>query len=139
MTQKNDQLLGATVPQEWIDKFEQLAKQTNRPVSDLVREALAQYIGIDENSSRIISQLEQFKEDLQLLRQRVTETELYKTQIRDLLLRLAVVEQSLSKGQTSVMSPNVNLFSQAKLKEETENYEDDIEDEPDEILTDFIS
>lgn len=135
MINEENQLLGATVPQEWIDKFEILAKQTGRSVTDLVREALAQYIGIDKSSSTIVSQLEQFQSELKLLKQKIREVELYKTQIRELSVRLAVVEQSMGKVRTQLISSDLSSSSEVELIES--EIDEDYEDEPDEILTDF--
>ncbi|WP_013322874.1 ribbon-helix-helix protein, CopG family [Gloeothece verrucosa] len=138
MTDKNNEFLGAKVPQEWINQFEKLAQQSGRSVTELVRDALAQYIGIDASSSKVVSQLEQVQIELKLLRQKIAEMELYKTQIRELSVRLAAVEQSRGKERSQFLSPNSLSFSQSSLiKSETEE-DEDYEDEPDEVLTDFL-
>ena len=53
MTKHDEIVLKASVPQEWADQFEDLAKQTGRESDELNREALAQYIGIDEKASTV--------------------------------------------------------------------------------------
>lgn len=136
MANEENKLLGATVPQEWIDKFELLAKHRGRSVSELVRDALAQYIGIDESSSKIVSQLAQFQAELKLLKQKITEVELYKTQIKELSVRLAVVEQNMGKAQSQLFSSNSSSSEAWLIDNEID--EDYIDDEPDEVLTDFL-
>lgn len=136
MKSEENKLLGATVPQEWIEKFEKLAKQKGCSISVLVREALGQYIGIDSSSVKVISQLEQFQKDIKLLQQKIAEVELYKTQIKDLSIRLAVVEQGIGKVQSQSMISKPVSSSESWMVN-NDMYDDYIDDEPDEVLTDF--
>lgn len=137
MSNEDHKLLGATVPQEWIDRFEKLAKQRGHSVTEVVRDALAKYIGIDANSAKMFSQLEQCQTEIKLLKKKITELELYKTQIKDLSIRLSCVEQNIGKIQTQSINTNSKASSETWLIKDTID-EDDFDDEPDEILTDFL-
>ena len=82
--------------------------------------------------------LQQFENELTSLKEKVTELESYKKQVPTLLERLKLVEQMVAKVQAEVFPSNT--FSPAKsLPLETSDFDDDdFDDEPDEILTDFL-
>lgn len=128
--------LGVKIPQNLASKYEKLAKETGKSVNELVQEALAQYIGIKDKPPLNSANLEESKSELTLLKHRVTEIELYKTQIRDLSFRLSVLEQGMSKMQTQMISSHQLSAPVLDVKNSPED--EDTEDEPDEVLTDFL-
>lgn len=129
MNDRQEIKLETTIPQEWMDRFEDLAKQTGRSLTELIQEALAQYIGADLGA-RSPSQLEQFRSELAFLRQKVTELEPYKERVEMLSVRLEAIEGKRSQAENkSTSSQNLPL---------DEADDDDFDDEPDEILTDFL-
>lgn len=136
MVNHQEILLGAKVPQEWLNQFEELAKQTGRSLTELVREALAQYIGVQENLSSGVSQLKAFEAELALLKQKVASLESYKHQVTQLTLRLGAIEQVMVQAQTQAITPSTSSFSDSLLIET--GAIDDVDDEPDEVLRDFL-
>ncbi|MGF1481709.1 MAG: ribbon-helix-helix protein, CopG family [Cyanophyceae cyanobacterium] len=125
MAQYQERVLGAPVPQKWIERFELLSAQTGRSLTELVREAIAQYIGMDRE---VTVELE---EEIVELKQKVSELEPHKQQLKSLHVRLEILEQKLSQTQAD------KTFQQSATPSPMLD-DDDFDDEPDEILTDFL-
>ncbi len=128
-------MLGAKVPSQWREKYEALARDAGISLTEVVRDALAQYIGAHNKSSALVSPLELLQSQITTLREQVEELMLYKNQMRELSIRLSVLEQGITKIQTELVPSGTISVSDAVLIDPDEEY---FEDEPDEILTDFL-
>ena len=139
MTDHQEIPLEIAVPQGWYAKLEDLAKQTGRSQTELVQEALAQYLEVTAaQRSPVLVQIEHFESELANLRQKVTELEPYKQQVGKLLVRLEAVERKLSQVEKQDTPPLPFENEPARNLSVEEADDDDFDDEPDEVLTDFL-
>jgi hypothetical protein len=132
MTPSQELMLGATVPQAWVERFECLAQQTGRSVTDLVREALAQYIGMDNPRAIAPSSLATLEAELAALKAKVASFDSLNQQVAVLTVRLVALEK------IAVQAPSQLSQAQALSVQAGELEDDDCYDEPDEVLTDFL-
>ncbi|OKH24494.1 hypothetical protein NIES593_07410 [Hydrococcus rivularis NIES-593] len=137
MNQNRDEAtLEVNVPQAWIEQFETLANQSGRSASELVREALAHYLGISGQQpatslDRLSSELKTFKAELAELTQKVNALSEKSYLITTMSARLTTLERAIALGnstQTATAAPSQLMDTD----------DDDYDDEPDEILTDFL-
>ena len=101
------------IPQEWQAKIELLAKERKTQPNKIIYEALGQYLG--ENANTDDSRINVLEVEVTMLKRQVAEL--------------------------TILVRNRQPSSLAKLPEVQPNVEDDddfIEDEPDEILYDFL-
>ena len=158
MAGKGNPKFGARIPQDWVNEFEALAKASGRTPADLAREAFAAYLGKPAGSSAG-SEVEQLNYRLSALEAKVER--FYLTGELNLILeRLQAVEQAiasspkplpnsdmariapiqstlLSRGNESPQPGAVGNQIQATSFPSSID-DDDIYDEPDEILYDFL-
>ncbi|MFB2893736.1 hypothetical protein ACE1CI_12560 [Aerosakkonemataceae cyanobacterium BLCC-F50] len=105
--------VGCKVPQEWLAKIELLAKERKTEPSKIIYEALAQYLG--ENANTDDSRLNALEVEVTMLKRQLAEL--------------------------TILVKNRQPSSLAILPEVQPNADDDddfVEDEPDEILYDFL-
>lgn len=125
------------VPKTWINQLETLAKERGNAVPVLLREALAKYLELEDISQVVNSPSENYLLELKSLKVKVTELEAGRDRVKELNIRLSVIEQTVAKIQGQIMINSSD--SRAELlfldAEDDEYYYDD---EPDEILTDFM-
>lgn len=128
--------IAAMVPQEWLVKLEQLSQETGRSLEELIREALAQYLGIEKKISPSQTlgnvRLATVQQELTTLKQKVNHLEQLFPQVAKLEAKLFSLEKTLIP-ELSIL-PNSQTFTQVVPIDDDEQY-----DEPDEILTDFLS
>ena len=128
--------IAAMVPQEWLVKLEQLSQKTGRSIEELIREALAQYLGIEKKispSQTLVNvPLATIQQDLTTLKQKVNHLEQLFPQVTTLEAKLFSLEKILIPELSTL--PNSQTFTQVVPLDDDEQY-----DEPDEILTDFLS
>jgi predicted DNA-binding protein len=131
---KDETILEVNVPQEWSEQFERLAKQSGHSVSELVREALAQYLdNCDRSSIRLdclSSDLESLKADLANLVQKVNLLSENSHLVATMSARLTALERIAIASK----APETTISMPSSLDDE----DDDDFDEPDEILMDFL-
>ncbi len=153
MSDRTNILLGATIPLEWIERFDTLAKERGRSRTDIILEALAQYLGIEGNQVVLKSEVEGIKSQLTALQDRVAKTERYGQQLAVMMSKLQQLErivvsndsskedsdaaaaQSSSPESASVKSLDKDSFGSL---DEDDLDDEDLYDEPDEILADFL-
>ncbi|MFM6209935.1 hypothetical protein [Planktothrix sp.] len=120
-----------TVPQEWVNQLNQFSLETGRSVQELVQEAIGQYLktistSLNPNSQNLEdSRIEQ---DLLILQQKVQSLELLFYQVSKLEAKITSIEK--------IIIPEVLITSDSTFAQLLTNDSD--EDEPDEILTDFL-
>ncbi|MCU0533000.1 MAG: ribbon-helix-helix domain-containing protein [Hydrococcus sp. Prado102] len=130
---RNKPVLKTAVPQEWIEQLETLAKQTGCSVSELLRDAIAQYLGIWEQPSsqtldQLRTELNTFKVSISQLHEKVNDISSKSHLLTTLNLRLTALEGTIAK----------NAFPPDNASTSSQLLDDDECDEPDEILTDFL-
>ena len=153
MSDRTNILLGATIPEEWIERFDTLAKERGRSRTDIILEALAQYLGIEGNQVVLKSEVERIKSQLTALQDRVAKTEGYGQQLAVMMSKLQqleriVVSNDSSKEDSDVATAQSSTPESASVKsldrdsfaslDEDDLDDDDLYDEPDEILADFL-
>lgn len=127
--------IAAMVPQEWLVKLEQLSQETGRSIEELIREALAQYLGIEKkiSPSQTLTNvpLATVQQELTTLKQKVNHLEQLFPQVAKLEAKLFSLEKILIPELSTL--PNSQTFTQVVPIDDDQQY-----DEPDEILTDFL-
>lgn len=118
------------IPQQWLGRLTKSAQENNHSVEDLILTVLAEYFNFNERDF----QIQQLHQELQQLRQRVIQLEEQDYQFAQLTKRLNILEKLIASLQTQwiKLRPSTSL----SLVEEYDD--DDIYDEPDEVLTDFL-
>jgi len=118
--------LSLNVPDEWLENLDNIAAEKNQSIEELILEVIGDYLKSDSNK---LSLKEIFKEH-QELSKRLEILEKKDYQIDRLTTRLNILEKLISVLQTEgVKTKKYNRDSFD---------EDDFEDEPDEVLTDFL-
>ncbi len=119
------------VPQEWANQLNQYSLETGRSVAELVQEAIGQYLktiptSLNPNSENLEdSRIEQ---ELLILQQKVQSLELLFHQVSKLEAKITSIEK--------IIIPEVPITSDSTFAQLLTDDSD--EDEPDEILTDFL-
>lgn len=128
--------IAAMVPQEWLVKLEQLSQETGRSIEELIREALAQYLGIEKKvspSQTLVNvPLATVQQELTTLRKKVNHLEQLFPQVAKIETKLFSLEKILIPELSTL--PISKTFTQVVPLDDDEQY-----DEPDEVLTDFLS
>lgn len=112
------------IPQNWKSKIERLAAERKKEVSQIIYEALAQYLGEDVEASN--TRLLTLQAEVIVLQKQLAELN---TTVKKMQQQLLVTTSPLS-----ISHPYAQNFKQFSPPED----EDLIEDEPDEILYDFL-
>ncbi|MFM6208313.1 hypothetical protein, partial [Planktothrix sp.] len=120
-----------TVPQEWVNQLNQFSLETGRSVKELVQEAIGQYLktistSLNPNSKQLEDSL--LEQELLILQQKVQSLELLFHQVSKLEAKITSIEK--------IIIPEVPITSDSTFAQLLTNDSD--EDEPDEILTDFL-
>ena len=123
--------LNLKIPQQWFGRLTKSAQENNQSVEDLILAVLAEYFNFDERGF----QVQQLRQELEQLRQRVIQLEGQDYQFEQIINRLNILEKLMASLQTQwiKLRPSTSL----PLVEEYDD-DDDIYDEPDEVLTDFL-
>ncbi|MBL1208847.1 hypothetical protein [Geminocystis sp. GBBB08] len=116
------------LPIEWREKIESLAIEKQQSLSDFITDVIGQYLGYNLDNLNI----NRLQENYQELSERLKILETKDYQIEKLQNRLDIIEKLVASLQTNVVSRPFNRLSHALMINE------EIEDEPDEILTDFL-
>jgi hypothetical protein len=159
--ERNKPSATAKVPQEWVEQLEKIAKQTGKSVNELVRDAIAQYLGVGEQPSeftplvnrppnppnlggeqvvnlpkardfeQLSAELATYKTQLTQLNQKVNDLLSYSQLVTTLQIRLTslegkIIQNHQDKAIATTSSELINTD------------EDTYDDEPDEILPDFL-
>ncbi|BAQ66892.1 hypothetical protein [Geminocystis sp. NIES-3709] len=115
------------LPSEWLDKIENLAKEKQQPLDQLITDILGQYLGYNLENTR----LDRLEKQHQDLTNRLETLEDKDYQLEKLQYRFEIIEKLIASLQTQVISRPLDLINHSLMIEE-------VEDEPDEILTDFL-
>ncbi|MBE9145131.1 hypothetical protein [Planktothrix mougeotii] len=118
-----------TIPQEWASQLNQLSAETGHSVDKLVQEAIGQYLeNVKSSSISNSTNLDSLNlhQDLLILQQKVESLEPLLYQVAKLEAKIVALEK---------MIPEVPIIPNSTFAQLLTN--DD--DEPDEVLTDFLS
>ena len=115
MTEKS--IVSCQIPQDWKAKIEHLAKERKKEPSQIIFEALAQYLGEDVNKND--SRLNALEAEVTTLRASISQLEGI---VKELQMR----------------SPLVPTWSNSAATSVEQWADEDFIEEPDEILIDFL-
>lgn len=121
-----------TVSQELADQLNQYSLETGRSVAELVQEAIYQYLETIKTSLKLNSQnLEDptINQEILILQKKVQSLELLFHQVSKLEAKITSIEK--------IIIPEVTITSDSTFAQLLTDDSD--EDEPDEILTDFLT
>jgi uncharacterized protein YydD (DUF2326 family) len=116
------------LPIKWKAKIDNLAQEKNESLSNLITDIIGQYLG-DNLDDINVNRLQENYQDLSK-RLKVLEAKDY--QIERLQNRLDIMEKLIASLQNQVISRSLDSLSYSV------SIEEEIEDEPDEILTAFL-
>ena len=116
-----------------------LARDQDKSIPQLMLTALKQYLDLAENKNTANSSLEDLQSELKSLQAKTSKIDEFKHEINSLSVRLKNLELLLAQLQSQKpgVLPDTNFSAAVSFIGELD--EDDTEDEPDEILTDFIT
>jgi hypothetical protein len=129
MSKDKDVTFKITIPTDWSQQLETIAQENNTSKMAIISQAIAQYLVVDYDKFYLTSKLEKMSAELDNLRQKITQIEPHTHQITILNNRLTILEKTLAAMSGEVV---LNQSFAEPLNDE------DWEDEPDEILTDFL-
>ena len=112
------------IPQTWKAKIQRLAAERKKELTDIIYEALAQYLGEDVEATN--TRLLTLQAEVLMLQKQVAELS---TTVKKVQQQLLVPTSPLSISNPYTHKPKEITLSEA---------DDLIEDEPDEILYDFL-
>lgn len=121
-----------TVPQELAHQLNQYSLETGRSVAELIQEAIYQYLETIKTSLKLNSQnLEDstINQEILILQKKVQSLELLFHQVSKLEAKITSIEK--------IIIPEVTITSDSTFAQLLTDDSD--EDEPDEILTDFLT
>jgi hypothetical protein len=116
------------LPSPWLEKIEHLAQEKKQPLTDFITDIIGQYLGDNLHNNRL-DRLE--KQDQNLIT-RLTILESKNYDIENLKHRFEIMEKLVASLQTQVIPRPLDRIQHSIMLHE------EIEDEPDEILTDFL-
>lgn len=116
------------LPLEWKEKIENLALEKQQSLSELITNIIGEYLGYNLDDININRLQENYHE----LSQRLKVLEGKDYQIERLQNRLNIMEKLVASLQSQVISRPLDRLSHGMIMDE------EIDDEPDEILTDFL-
>ena len=108
------------LPNTWVEQLEALSQSTGRSQNELLSEAIGRYLGQDDSTasdSTVSDRLQKLEQELSDLRQTVDQ------------LVQAQAFASLARSTQPAMEPS---------RSSEDSDDDEIEDEPDEILYSFL-
>ena len=108
------------LPNTWVEQLEALSQATGRSQNELLSEAIGRYLGQDDSTasdSTVSDRLQKLEQELSDLRQTVDQ------------LVQAQAFASLARSTQPAMEPS---------RSSEDSNDDEIEDEPDEILYSFL-
>ncbi|CAD5911571.1 hypothetical protein PCC9214_00073 [Planktothrix tepida] len=121
-----------SIPKEWASQLNQLSAETGHSVDKLVHEAIGHYLekvqfsSISNSANLDASNLHQ---ELLILQQKVQSLEPLLHQVAKLEAKIVTLEK--------IIIPEVPIIPNSTFAQLLTNDDDD--DEPDEVLTDFLS
>jgi tetrahydromethanopterin S-methyltransferase subunit G len=116
------------LPLEWKEKIENLVIEKQLSLSELITDLIGQFLGYDLDDINI----SRLQENYQELNQRLNILEEKDYQIEKLQNRLDMMEKLVASLQSQVISRPLDRLGHSLM------IDHEIEDEPDEILTDFL-
>ena len=120
--------LNLELPLEWLEKIESLAQKEGQTLEETMTDLIGQNLGLDIQALKL-NRLR--KQNLEL-EQRLAVLESQDYQIEKLNHRLEIMEKLIAQLQTQRFSSRPTFLNLPAA------VDDDIEDEPDEVLTDFL-
>ena len=120
--------LNIELPLEWLEKIQSLAQQQEQTLEETITDLIGQNLGLDTQTLKL-NRLR--KQNLEL-EQRLAVLESQDYQIEKLHNRLEIMEKLIAQLQTQRFSSRPTFLNLPAA------VDDDIEDEPDEVLTDFL-
>ncbi|MDT9255849.1 MAG: ribbon-helix-helix protein, CopG family [Limnospira sp. PMC 1254.20] len=125
MSAPNDITLTVTVSQELMQEIEQKSQENGHSITQLVQEAIREYLALNNAT------------DIELLRRQIIE-------LQRQLLTLEKIPQYLTAVETRVAIlerrlGSVSITNQRSSLPTVAADDEDFDDEPDEILTDFLA
>ncbi|WP_069790561.1 hypothetical protein A5482_001485 [Cyanobacterium sp. IPPAS B-1200] len=114
------------ISDEWLEKLDNLAMEKEQNIEQLVLDIIGNYL----SDSQLSLENNQRLEEYQNLNQRLEVLEKKDYQIERLTTKLEIIEKLVATLQTKAIKEDNTSSNQ--------DWDDEFEDEPDEVLTDFL-
>ncbi|MGY6529022.1 MAG: hypothetical protein ACXITR_03760 [Cyanobacterium sp.] len=114
------------IPDEWLEQLDHIALKKEKNIEELVLDIIGNYL----SDSKFNLENSQLLEEYQKLSQRLEVLEKKDYQIERLTTKLEILEKLVATLQTKAVKEDSTVNNQG--------WDDDFEDEPDEVLTDFL-
>ncbi|MBE9222915.1 hypothetical protein IQ215_09440 [Cyanobacterium stanieri LEGE 03274] len=115
------------IPDEWLEKLDNIAVEKEKNIEQLVIDIIGNYL----SNTQHLSENKQILEKYQKLSQRLEVLEKKDHQIERITTKLDILEKLVATLQTKVVKED-------NTETNNDNWDDEFEDEPDEVLTDFL-
>lgn len=118
-------MVSCQIPSDWKAKIDRLAAERKKEPNQIIHEALAQYLGEDAKIKD--SRLNTLETEVKFLRSLISQLDL-------------TVKGLQQRSQTAIISEaaSVQLSQTLQMQPNADEDDDSVEDEPDEILYDFL-
>jgi phosphate uptake regulator len=117
------------IPQEWTKKLNKIAEENYRTSEEMIMAIVAEYLNVSYEDIL----LQNLSEKVEKIERRLSKIEEKDYNLDKLVNRLTIME----KLMTSLQTRQIVTTAEIPLNSELED-DEDIYDEPDEILTDFL-
>lgn len=127
-------MVGARIPKAWVEKLKALSEATGRSQTDLIVEAISRFLDeeVDTMSDRLLS----VEQEIHVLHQHLTKVP-DSNDVAMLAFRVQKLEEAIATVPAALQTRSSGLSTLPTVSLSELSYED-IEDEPDEILYDFL-
>jgi len=129
--------LSLPIPAEWLAQLESITTKTRRPLVEVGREAIARYLAITITEA---AEIERLRSELSALKTQLTRLDA----IDAVLARLSRRQDTLERSPLQQQHPAVSTASSTQpnasppIEEKSDEDWGLFDDEPDEVLTDFL-
>lgn len=113
------------ISDEWLEKLDTIALEKEQNIEELVLDIIGNYL----SETKLTLENNQLLEKYEQLSQRLETLEKKDYQIERLSTKLDILEKLVATLQTKTIQENSN---------NDQEWDDEFEDEPDEVLTDFL-
>lgn len=114
------------IPDEWLEKLDSIALEKQQNIEELVLDIISHYL----SENKLNLENSQLSEKYEQLSERLKNLEKKDYQIERLTTKLDILEKLVVTLQTKdIQEDNLN---------NNQKWDDEFEDEPDEVLTDFL-
>ncbi len=135
MSDRSTRELHLSVPAEWVAQLDAIAAASQRPRDEVCREAIARYLAASDRDQLSRDEVIRLESELAALRQQLGRLDAVETALARLTRRQDSLERATDEPQK--VRPAEPVSSASTAEDDAEDW-GLFDDEPDEILADFL-